>query len=355
MLSIVTIIGARPQFVKAAVISRLIREKYSDRIREYLVHTGQHYDANMSDVFFSEMMIPEPEINMNIGSGSHGKMTGAMLEKIEEVLLERKPDFLLVYGDTNSTLAGALAASKLLIPVVHIEAGLRSFNKAMAEEQNRILTDHLSNYLFCPTDRAVSNLLQEGVSSGVYKSGDVMYDASLFYRRLYRERGYRGMREREQWGNFALLTLHRAENTDSQERLTSIISALNDCYSEKIVFPMHPRTKKYLQMYNLSLAEHIHVLEPVGFFDMLDLEEKCDYIITDSGGVQKEAYFFRKPCITLRDQTEWVETVEAGANTLVSADKSLIVSAVGSSKRKIASKALYGNGDAGDLILKELL
>ncbi len=355
MLNIVTIIGARPQFIKAAVISRLIREKYNNRINEFLVHTGQHYDNNMSEIFFREMMIPEPDLNLNIGSGSHGKMTGQMLEKIENVLIERKPDLLIVYGDTNSTLAGALAASKLHIPVAHIEAGLRSYNMKMPEEQNRVLTDHISSYLFCPTDIAVSNLEKEGISEGVYNIGDVMYDASLFYREVSKKRGNVGICSKLNLNNFSLLTLHRAENTDSEERLSSIVDALNKCSKNKIIFPMHPRTKKYLDVYNLKFAKHIHIINPVGFFDMLDLEEKCDFIITDSGGVQKEAYFFNKPCITLRDQTEWVETVDIGANTLVGADNRAIINAISSIRNFVSKDELYGKGDSGELILGKLL
>ena len=345
MKKIVTVIGARPQFIKAAVISRLVRNEFSDRFQEILVHTGQHYDANMSDVFFREIDIPEPDINLEIGSGSHGKMTGQMLEKIEEILFAEKPDLLLVYGDTNSTIAGALAASKLEIPVAHVEAGLRSFNMSMPEEQNRILTDHISSYLFCPTNTAVENLKNEGILRGVYPTGDIMLDASLYYRSL------NSGTDMKLPSNFALVTLHRAENTDSPERLSVIVEALNEMQDMEAILPLHPRTKKMLNQYNLSFNDNVHIIDPVGYFDMLQLENKCHCIITDSGGVQKEAYFFRKPCITMRDQTEWVETVDNGWNTLVGADKERIKAAITSLHTPDDYPSLYGTGDSGREIL----
>jgi len=345
---IVTIVGARPQFVKAAVISRLISREYKDQFQEVLVHTGQHYDENMSDVFFREMRIPEPDINLEIGSGSHGKMTGQMLEKIEEVLLHEKPDFMMVYGDTNSTIAGALAASKLHIPVIHIEAGLRSFNMKMPEEQNRILTDHISSFLFCPTDTAVENLGKEGINQGVYRTGDIMLDASLFYRSLINEELF------DVPEKYMLITLHRAENTDDRERLTSIVNALNRSSKLKGILPLHPRTRKMLALYGLSFEDHIQVIDPVGYFQMLYLEEKCSCIVTDSGGVQKEAYFFKKPCITMRDQTEWVETVESGWNTLVGANETKIIEKLENIDVPESYTDLYGSGTAGRDILEIL-
>jgi len=344
---IVTVIGARPQFIKAAVLSRLIRGDYSDRFQEILIHTGQHYDKNMSDVFFNEMDIPEPDINLEIGSGSHGKMTGRMLEKIEKVLLVEKPDLLMVYGDTNSTIAGALAASKLHIPVAHVEAGLRSFNKEMPEEQNRILTDHISDFLFCPTDTALDNLKKEGITEGVFLTGDIMLDASIYYRNI----DYKTTMVLPR--SFTLVTLHRAENTDSIERLSAIVEAFNEI-PETVVLPLHPRTKKMLARYNLSFKKNVHIFEPVGYLDMLQMENQCRYIITDSGGVQKEAYFFRKPCITMRNQTEWVETVEAGWNTLVGADKERIINGIKKLQTPSVYPSLYGTGISGKEILNIL-
>ncbi len=355
MKTILTVIGARPQFVKAAVLSRLIRQEYSDRFREILVHTGQHYDKNMSDLFFDEMEIPKPDYNLNIGSGSHGKMTGKMLEAIEELLIKHKPDYLLVYGDTNSTLAGALAASKLHIPVIHVEAGLRSFNMAMPEEQNRIVADHLSTYLLCPTETAIENLKKEGIVKGVKNVGDIMLDASLFYRGKAEQIpsnipvSVKGLKD------FYLITLHRAENTDSKERLASIVAALNSVKEKPGVLPLHPRTKKMLKKWDLRFNDNIKVIEPVGYLDMIRLESSCSFIVTDSGGVQKEAYFFERPCITLRDQTEWVETVEAGCNIIVGADGEKIVSAIENfPSQDFFYPSLYGFGNAGEKILEIL-
>lgn len=355
MKTILTVIGARPQFVKAAVLSRLIHNEYSDRFKEILVHTGQHYDNNMSDVFFKEMEIPEPDYNLNIGSGTHGKMTGRMLESIEELLLEKKVDYLLVYGDTNSTLAGALAASKLHIPVVHVEAGLRSFNMRMPEEQNRILTDHVSSFLLCPTEQAIQNLKKEGITKGVHNVGDIMLDASLFYNKKTKGSPSALPEDIKTLSRFFLITLHRAENTDDKERLSSIVEALNTLDDYTGVLPLHPRTKKMLQQHGLSFKDHIKVIEPVGYLDMIRLEASCDFIVTDSGGVQKEAYFFKKPCITMRDQTEWVETIEAGCNILVGAGKDRIMEAVRDfPKVPKEYRPLYGEGNAGRKIMNLL-
>lgn len=359
MKKIVTIVGARPQFIKAAVISRLIRDEYKDSFSEILVHTGQHFDANMSDVFFKEMDIPKPDYNLNISSLSHGAMTGRMLEEIENVILSEKPDIVLVYGDTNSTLAGALAAAKLHIPVAHIEAGLRSFNMKMPEEINRILTDRVSAWLFCPTDTAVQNLKNEGQvtapDSLIANVGDIMLDASLFYRRKL-DSVKPGIEIPEH--DFILCTLHRAENTDDPERLKSILGALNEISNDiQVILPLHPRTKNKIAQLSAGHSSLItnhssfKIIDPVGFFDMLRLENACSMILTDSGGVQKEAYFFKKPCITMRDQTEWVETVEAGWNVIVGADKERICEAVRSFKVPQEWPGLYGNGDAGRKIL----
>lgn len=352
MKKIVTVVGARPQFIKAAVLSRLIIEEYGDSCREIIIHTGQHYDKNMSQIFFQEMNIPEPDINLEIGSGSHGKMTGRMLEGIENVLLREKPDILLVYGDTNSTLAGALAASKLHIPVAHVEAGLRSFNMQMPEEQNRILTDHIASFLFCPTDTAAANLLNEGIKYGVHNVGDVMLDASLYYRKLFSDHSQELDNNID---SFVLMTLHRAENTDNPERLESIVNAVNRSSNHTFILPLHPRTRKALDSASLSFNSHVNVIDPVGFREMLNLEETCEIVLTDSGGVQKEAFFLKKPCITMRDQTEWTETVDAGCNTLVGANEDKIAAALNRSSYSNEWPNLYGTGNSGRTILKELM
>lgn len=367
MLSILSVIGARPQFIKAAVISRLIKSTdYQNQISEFLVHTGQHYDENMSGVFFKEMEIPVPDINLDVGSGSHGAMTGAMLQKLERIMLERTPDAVLIYGDTNSTLAGALAASKLHIPVVHVEAGLRSFMMAMPEEQNRIIADRLSTILFCPTKTAIKNLENEGIPfiqsetptadrKAVFLSGDVMLDASLFYRKRLRAYPLADSLETLMREPFCLATLHRAENTDDPVRLSSIVNALNEFQKTRVVLPLHPRTKKFLSQQRLRFKPHVYVIEPVGYFEMLALEDRCRFVVTDSGGVQKEAYFFGKPCVTLRDSTEWVELVEHGWNTIVGADREKILSALNSMPKYGDEEALYGNGRAGHFIVDTMI
>ena len=348
MKKIITVVGARPQFVKAAALSRKIKEKYSNEFSELIIHTGQHYDQNMSDVFFEEMKIPRPHMNLEVGSGSHGAMTGRMLEKIESVLLAEKPDYLLTYGDTNSTIAGALAASKLHIPVVHVEAGLRSFNMRMPEEQNRILTDHISTLLFCPTDTAVKNLAKEGITSGVHRTGDIMLDSSLYYRQFAAKPNF------DVPENFVLVTLHRAENTDDAGRLKNIVEALSESGRE-VILPLHPRTVKMLNTFNLVFGDNVKVVAPVSFFEMLYLETKCGMIVTDSGGVQKEAYFFRKPCITMRDQTEWIETVNAGWNSIVGADKVKILEAIESAQKLENYPDLYGSGNSAEEMLNILV
>ena len=347
-MNLLTVIGARPQFIKAAVLSRYIRENPSCGITETLLHTGQHYDQNMSGVFFEEMDIPQPDINLHVGSGSHGKTTGLMLEQIEDAILERKPDALLVYGDTNSTLAGALAACKLHIPVAHVEAGLRSFMMMMPEEQNRRLTDHLSTWLFCPTQTAVENLEREGITDclnttlpspdnkRVAITGDIMYDASLYYREKNKYR----TNEKD----FILLTIHRAENTDDSMRLAAICRALNELSGYRFIFPIHPRTRKIIEREKIALADHVKLIDPVGYFEMLALESACTAILTDSGGVQKEAYFFKKPCITMRDSTEWVELTDTGWNTLTGADTQKITDAVKNLHIPDEYTALYGDG-----------
>jgi UDP-GlcNAc3NAcA epimerase len=356
MRKLVTVVGARPQFVKAAVLSRLIRGEFAGVFDECLVHTGQHYDDSMSAVFFRDMDIPEPQVNLCIGSGPHGEQTGKMLLRIEQVLLQERPDCVLVYGDTNSTLAGALAAVKLGIPVAHVEAGLRSFNRRMPEELNRVVADHVSTFLYCPTDEAKVNLAREGIQAGTVV-GDVMYDASLYYRQAQFQKGRSGnggLRAGDVPGPYYLLTLHRAENTDDPSRLRSIVAALNGLQQFTGVFPVHPRTRKVLEALGLTFLPHIRLIEPVGFFEMLRLEQGCTFVVTDSGGVQKEAFFFRKPCITLRDETEWVETVQSGWNTIVGADPRRIRSAFLGLAVPSAWPAFYGEGCAGQAILGHL-
>ena len=341
--------------MKAAVISRLIRQEYSSELSEVLVHTGQHYDANLSQIFFEQMRIPAPEVNLGVGSGGHGRQTGEMLIRLEEVLLREKPDWVLVYGDTNSTLAGALAAAKLNIPVAHVEAGLRSFERSMPEEKNRVVADHLSSLLFCPTAVAVENLRKEGITMGVRIVGDVMYDASLFYRELLEHGEARAELGFEPPPEFYLLTLHRAENTDDPQRLGSIVSALNSVNGLRGVFPAHPRTRKALAGQGLRFEGHVSMVEPVGFFEMLELERRCSLVVTDSGGVQKEAFFFGKPCITLRDQTEWTETVDSGWNVLTGADSDRIRRAFAGVRTPSERPNLYGDGDSGKRILDTLV
>lgn len=364
-MKILTIIGARPQFVKAAVVSRAIsaynQTHSNNAITEVLVHTGQHYDSNMSDIFFTEMRIPHPDYNLGIGGGSHGQMTGKMLAAIEELLLKEKPDALLVYGDTNSTLAGALAAAKLHIPVAHVEAGLRSYNMKMPEEINRVLTDRVSDWLFCPTAAAVENLRTEGIPSlahrvNVLNVGDVMYDAALYYRQTAQPSGPVRELLSEHGTEFYLATVHRAENTDDSGRLQRIISALDQISATRpVIVPIHPRTRKMLDHYCIKV-NHLRLLDPVGYFDMLTLLAGCRGVFTDSGGVQKEAYFFHKPCITLRDETEWVELVDHGFNKLTGADPGRIlqVEAEFSTSTPDFAVQLYGDGDAGGRIVEHL-
>jgi len=354
-MKILTIIGTRPQFVKVAVLSRYIRDNSSCGITETILHTGQHYDQNMSGVFFAEMNIPKPDKNLYVGSGSHGKTTGLMLERIENEILERKPDAVLVYGDTNSTLAGALAASKLHVPVAHVEAGLRSFMMVMPEEQNRRLTDHLSTWLFCPTQAAIDNLKQEGITNDVSiiepnadkkwvtMTGDIMYEASLYYR----DKEATQVNERD----FILMTLHRAENTDDPVRLECIVRAVNNLTDYSFIFPVHPRTRKTLEQQGFQLASHVKMVEPVGYLKMLAYESACLAVLTDSGGIQKEAFFFRKPCITMRDSTEWIELVEAGWNTLTGADTDKIIAAVKNIYIPEGYPSLYGDGHCAEKIV----
>ncbi|WP_416392033.1 UDP-N-acetylglucosamine 2-epimerase (non-hydrolyzing) [Alloalcanivorax xenomutans] len=351
-MKILTVIGARPQFIKAGSVSRVL--KGSGYINEVMLHTGQHFDANMSDVFFDQLGISRPNYQLSIHGGSHGEMTGRMLEKIEKVMLEEKPDRILVYGDTNSTLAGALAAAKLHIPVAHIEAGLRSFNMNMPEEINRILTDQVSDILFCPTDIAVSNLKKEGFEDkpvSVVQVGDVMQDSALFFaEKAEPPKGFAISEE------FIVATLHRAENTDNPERLGSIIKAISEIHETiaPVVLPLHPRTRNVI--HKLGLKLNAQVIDPVGYFEMVWLLGKSSLVLTDSGGVQKEAFFFGKACVTMRDQTEWVELIKAGVNELVGADYSSIIDSVKRHYGRVVKdeNELYGGGRAAERIANYL-
>ncbi len=335
-MKIISIVGARPQFIKFAPVSRAItdlnKREGREVIRDILVHTGQHYDYEMSEIFFKELEIKEPDYHLGVGSGSHGYQIGEMVKKLEEVLIHEKPDIVMVYGDTNSTLAGALVASKLHINVAHVESGLRSFNRAMPEEINRVITDHISDILFCPTETAVKNLKNEGITKGVYNVGDVMYDSILFNIKIA-ERKSRilqelGLMNGSTVVDYALATIHRQENTDKPEKLGSIFEALSEIASKhmRVILPLHPRTRKYVG--NSLLIDSIDIIKPVSYFDMLVLEKNAKMIFTDSGGVQKEAYFFKVPCTTLREDTEWIETVESGWNVLVGTDKNRIIKAI---------------------------
>ena len=341
-MKVVTVIGARPQFIKAAPVSRLLRQLHT----EVLVHTVQHYDENMSAIFFDELDIPAPDYHLGVGSGSHGAQTGAMLTHIEQVLLQEQPDWTLIYGDTNSTLAGALAAAKLHIRVAHVEAGLRSFNRAMPEELNRIVADHLSDLLFCPSQTAVDNLAAEGIARGVHLVGDVMHDALLSAAERAQNRSGILKRLNLTARGYLLATVHRPENTDDPTRLCNILAAFGEL-EEAIIFPIHPRTRRVLENDSFNLKSEIanlKLIDPVGYLDMVRLEQSARMILTDSGGMQKEAYWLGVPCVTLRDQTEWVETVEAGWNVVVGADKERIVRAARAFSPPASHPSLYGDG-----------
>jgi len=341
-MKVVTVVGARPQFIKVAAVSRLLRGQHT----EILIHTGQHYDENMSEVFFRELDIPAPDYNLGVGSGSHGAQTGEMLARIEQVLLSEKPDRVLVYGDTNSTMAGALAAVKLHIPVAHVEAGLRSFNRAMPEEINRIMTDHVSDLLFCPSEVAAQHLAHEGITRGVHVVGDVMADTLLYaagrasqHSTILEDLGVLP-------GNYLLATVHRAENTDAPDRLQAILSAFA-AVREPLIFPIHPRTRQRMaDQKALTILEgsQVKLIEPLGYLDMVRLEQSARLILTDSGGIQKEAYWLKIPCITLRDETEWVETVEYGWNCLVGASRENIMHAIDTYHLPETHPVLYGDG-----------
>lgn len=354
MIKVVTIVGARPQFVKAAAVSREFSK--SGKIKEVIVHTGQHFDNNMSDIFFEEMQIPKPDYFLGINGLSHGAMTGQMLEKIEEVLIKEQPDWVLVYGDTNSTLAGALAAKKLHFKVAHVEAGLRSFNMKMPEEINRILTDRISDILFCPTDTAVENLETEGFTFHdikIYQNGDVMQDAAIFYSSKCRKPEF------DLPETFVLATIHRAENTDSIENLTSIFKAFHEIgKTKKIVLPIHPRTRKILDNSRIEIDnQKIILIDPVGYLEMVYLLKNCELVMTDSGGLQKEAFFFEKNCVTFREETEWVELVKNGFNIVSGTDSKSIIEGFKKQKSKKSdfNIDLYGKGMACRKIVDALL
>ncbi len=375
-MKIITIIGARPQIIKAAAISRAIREKYSEKIQEIIVHTGQHYDENMSEVFFDELKIPRPNYNLQVGSGNHGQQTAKMLEGIEDIILKEKPNAVLVYGDTNSTVAGGLAASKLLIPLIHIEAGLRSFNKSMPEEINRIACDHMSTLLFSPTRQGLDNLKREGFkidnkapftidNPRVYHCGDIMFDNSLYFSELATDRPI--IKELGLKPGFILSTIHRNNNTDDPKRLTAIFEALNaitEKYQKQLVLPLHPRTHKMMDQNlpadlrkKIESNQLIKIIPPVSFLDVIALEKNAGTVVTDSGGVQKEAFFFQKPCLILRPETEWVEIVENGNAILCDADKDRILNAfeLFEKKTELTYPDLFGDGKASEFICSEIL
>ncbi len=377
MKKIITVIGARPQIIKASAISRAIKNSFSDKIEEIIVHTGQHYDENMSEIFFTEMDIPKPKYNLSVGSASHGVQTADILKGIEQIITDEKADALLIYGDTNSTLAGAIAASKLLIPVIHIEAGLRSYNKSMPEEINRIVSDHVSTLLFCPTKTAIKNLKKEGFSMDlekkacidnphVYLCGDIMFDNSLFFSELSARNSNILANLNLQENEYILTTIHRNANTDDATNINSIFSALQEIQqntSLKIVLPLHPRTKKMMQdLLNQELFEQIKanenfvIIDPAGFLDIIALEKNARLIVTDSGGLQKEAFFFQKPCVILRPQTEWIEIVENGNAMLTDANFEKIKEATDFllNKTDFTFPSLFGDGKAAEFILKKI-
>jgi len=349
-MKIVSIVGARPQFIKCAPVSKELRKKN----HEILIHTGQHYDYELSKVFFDQLGIPTPDYNLEVGSASHGKQTGMMLVEIEKVLVDEKPDVVLVYGDTNSTLAGALASVKLHIPIGHVEAGLRSFDRNMPEEINRVLTDHASDLLFVPTQTAVNHLKNEGISQGVFLVGDVMYDVlkqSIPIARKSQILKTLSIQPEE----YFLATIHRPSNTDNLENLSQILEILSSA-AKKVIFPVHPRTKHFIQKHGLgkSIGKNVHMMKSVSYFDFLWLEQNAEKILTDSGGIQKESYLLKVPCITLRENTEWVETIEDGWNILVGTNKNKIIDAIQNFNPTGEQRDLFGTGDASTKIVKIL-
>ena len=362
-MKIVTIVGNRPHFVKAAVVSRalaLSNENHYRKASEIILHTGQHYDYNMSGTFFKCLSMPTPDYNLNVGPGKTDEMIAAMKDGIEKILLFEKPDWVLVYGDTNSTLAGALVASELKIPVAHVEAGLRSFNHRMAEERNRIATDHVSQLLYAPTDTAVTNLQREGITRGVIKSGDVMLDAFIHFKAKAEKCSKILEQLRLSKDHYLLATVHRQENTDDAQRLTNIFNAFEELsqMNRPVILPLHPRTRMKLQQHKIPIDRFpkVRIIEPVTYLDMIQLEVNANMILTDSGGVQKEACFAGVPCITLREETEWVETVDAGINVVVGTDKDAILEGVAKVTKKSDNLSfdLYGDGNAARIIVESL-
>ena len=347
-MKVASVVGARPQFIKAAPVSKEIREHNE----EVLVHTGQHYDENMSDVFFQVLEIPRPDYNLEVGSGTHAWQTAEMMKRLEDVFVKEKPDFVLVYGDTNSTVAGALTAAKAGLPLGHVEGGLRSYNRTMPEEINRVVTDHVSSLIFCPTQTAVDNLGREGLTRGVHLVGDVMYDVALQMAQPARARGV-PKRLGLTPGEYLLVTIHRPSNADDKETLSGIVEVLVDC-ALPVVFPIHPRTKKNLQAFGLweTLEAKVKVLPPVDYLDFLGLLIEAKKVVTDSGGVQKEAYFFGIPCVTVRDETEWIETVEDGWNALVGTDPEDILHAIEHFNPTGTKSKSFGDGHAAEQIAR---
>ena len=377
-MKILTIVGARPQIIKAAALSREINKNFKNKIKEIIVHTGQHYDSNMSEVFFNELGIPKPQINLNVGSGSHGKQTAIMIEKIEELILDKKPNAIVVYGDTNSTLAAAIAASKIHLPIIHIEAGLRSFNKKMPEEINRIMCDHVSTLLFSPTKTGINNLKNEGFKKNnekqasldnpkIYHCGDIMYDNSKYFSSLSDRSSSILSENKLTKGKYILSTIHRNDNTDVAKNLSSIFEAfikISNKYKLPIILPLHPRTKKMMKLNlnselkkEIERSEFIKIIPPASFLDIIALEKNCRMIITDSGGVQKEAYFFEKPCVILRPQTEWVEILETGSAVVVGAQRHKIISESFRllEKTNFRYPEVFGNGNAANFICSEII
>jgi UDP-N-acetylglucosamine 2-epimerase len=346
----VSIVGARPQFIKAAPVSRALTSHFN----EVMIHTGQHYDYEMSDLFFKEMDMRQPDFNLGIGGGTHGAQTGMMLIELEKVMSSVKPDCILVYGDTNSTLAGALTAAKAGTPLAHVEAGLRSYNRAMPEEVNRVLTDHVSTWLFCPTDVAVQNLKKEGIVKGVHQIGDVMYDALLHNLEIAREKSQILARMSLKKGEYALATVHRAGNTDNRNNMQSILDALGSLPT-RVIFPVHPRTRKRIEEWELAVNSNVSLIEPLGPLDILQLLENANCILTDSGGMQREAYLLGARCITLREETEWVETVSAGWNSLAGVDAKRIRALYETWKPAGERPLLYGDGRAAEKIVQILV
>jgi len=348
-VKVLTVVGARPQFIKAAPVSHVLRREH----HEFLLHTGQHYDDEMSELFFRQLHIPAPDQNLEVGSGTHGAQTGAMLAGIESVALEQKPDWVMVYGDTNSTLAGALVGAKLHIPVAHVEAGLRSYDRRMPEEVNRVVADHLSGLLLCPTESAKQNLAREGITEGVHVVGDVMFDAFQQNLEIARKTCRIVADLALERNGYSLLTVHRAENVDQPELLGRILRGVGESGC-RVVFPVHPRTRAAFAATGLQPAENVMLIDPVGYLEMLVLEENSQAIVTDSGGVQKEAYFAGRPCITLRDRTEWTETVEAGWNVLVGTDPGAIARAMRDFRPNGQRTELFGDGHAAERVVQAL-